>query len=235
VKIRMTGSEWFDSRQGGLNRYFEDLYRALQAHPDVEVEAAAFGAAPAGGESWGPVAASLPARLVRSFRHERRAKDADVLDTHFALYPLLTRRRPGQVRIVHFQGPWARESEQAGHSSRSVALKRRVERHVYRQADRVIVLSEAFRDIAVQEYGVSPDKVVVIPPGVDTTKFTPGPLRAPGGFRVVCVRRLEHRMGIHVLLEAWREVVRSVLTSKRIARWSRLLLSKASGWLPLSR
>lgn len=203
----MTGSEWFDSRQGGLNRYFEDLYRAFQAHPDVEVEAAAFGEPPSGGESWGPVQASLPSRLYRSFRHERHAAAADVLDTHFALYPLAVRRRPGQLRIIHFQGPWARESEQAGHSSRSVALKRRLERHVYRQADRVIVLSDAFRAIAIHDYGVDPKKVVVIPPGVDTTKFTPGPPREPGTFRVVCVRRLEHRMGIQVLLAAWREVI----------------------------
>lgn len=210
MKIRMTGSEWFDSRQGGLNRYFEDLYRALQAHPDVEVEAVAFGDAPAGAESWGDFGASLLVRLYRSFRHERRAGAADVLDMHFALYPLAIRRRPGQLRLIHFQGPWARESEQAGQSSRSVALKRRLERHVYRRADSVIVLSDAFRDIAIQDYGVQPEKIVVIPPGVDTTKFTPGSMREPGTFRVVCVRRLEHRMGIQVLLEAWRQLIASV-------------------------
>ena len=44
--VHMTGSEWFSSRPGGLNRYFEDLFAALLVRDDVKVTAAAFGNAP---------------------------------------------------------------------------------------------------------------------------------------------------------------------------------------------
>lgn len=52
VRVHMTGSEWFGSAPGGLNRYFTDLHGALAARPDVVVSSAAFGTAPEGGGSW---------------------------------------------------------------------------------------------------------------------------------------------------------------------------------------
>ncbi len=160
----------------------------------------------------------LPARLLAMrAAAARAAQSADVVDVHFALYallPILTtmaRRRP---LVVHFQGPWADESAISGGRRSSVAAKRAVERLVYRRAQRIVVLSDAFADIVTQRYGVDPERVEVIPPGVDLERFHPGDRTAararfglaPSTFVVVAARRLERRMGLDSLLDAWAEL-----------------------------
>jgi glycosyltransferase involved in cell wall biosynthesis len=86
-----------------------------------------------------------------------------------------------------------------------------MERALYGRAHSLVVLSGAFRQLLVEQYGVSPWDVRVIPPGVDLDRFTPGDRaaarRALGISAEVplalTVRRLVPRMGVHVLLEAW--------------------------------
>jgi glycosyltransferase involved in cell wall biosynthesis len=149
----------------------------------------------------------------------QRARDADVVDAHFALYAALpvalgiARRRP---LVVHFQGPWADENWiQGDHSTIRRWLRRRLERFVYRRAHQVVVLSNAFAEVAVERYGVSPGRIRQVSPGVDIGRFDQGDRTAsrqswgvdPGAFVAVCVRRLVPRMGIEDLLEAWDQVV----------------------------
>lgn len=77
-----------------------------------------------------------------------------------------------------------------------------------------MVLSSAFRRVLVERYGARPWDVRVWPPGVELDTFTPGDRdKARGGleidprsFLAVCVRRLVPRMGIEVLLDAWRQI-----------------------------
>ena len=140
---------------------------------------------------------------------------------HFALYgllPVLTTRLRCLPLVVHFQGPWADESTLArGRQPLVLAVKRAVERAVYRRAQAVVVLSEAFGRIVVERYGVDPNRVHIIPPGVDLARFTPGGRAAarehfslpPVAFVVVAARRLDPRMGLDVLLKGWAEVQRS--------------------------
>jgi glycosyltransferase involved in cell wall biosynthesis len=199
----MSGAEWFGDRPGGLNRYFQDLFLALSGRDDCQVEGYAFGTPPEGGASWGPTGGHLTTR-VRSSRRGPAVEGA-VLDRHFAPYGPGARR--AGVDVVHFQGPWAAESAVAGQRGAGVALKRAIERRRYRGADAAVVLSAPFRDILCRDYGFPADRVHVIPPGVDLARFTPAPER-PGAATVVCVRRLERRMGIDVLLDAWVDVVR---------------------------
>jgi glycosyltransferase involved in cell wall biosynthesis len=137
------------------------------------------------------------------------------VDGHFALFTAAAlARRSVRARplIVHFQGPWADESEASGTSGdRAVRAKRRLERAVYRRADALVVLSTAFKRILVEQYGVSPWRVEVIVPGVDTDRFTPGDratareaLGLPGdAFVAVTTRRLVRRTGVDVLIDAW--------------------------------
>ncbi|WP_416567097.1 glycosyltransferase family 4 protein [Nocardia testacea] len=201
----MTGSEWFGAAAGGLNRYFTDLFGALADRPEVEVSAAAFGDAPPGGLSWGPVGGSTWRRARTAFRDSRpvAAGRATVLDRHFALYgPPDARARH---LVVHFHGPWAAESRAAGGGALAAGAKYALERLRARPADRFVVLSEHFRDLLVHDYRVRPDTVTVIAPGVDLDRFRPAPPPADAPL-VLCVRRLEHRMGIDVLLRAWPEV-----------------------------
>jgi glycosyltransferase involved in cell wall biosynthesis len=146
------------------------------------------------------------------------AGSVDVVDVHFALYALVPLYTTGLRRlplVVHFQGPWADESRLArGQGRFTVAVKRAVERAVYRRAVTVVVLSEAFGRLVAERYGVDPKRVVVVPPGVDLDRFSPGDRLAARqrlslpteAFVVVSARRLEARMGLDVLLAAWGKV-----------------------------
>ncbi|SUD49137.1 GDP-mannose-dependent alpha-(1-6)-phosphatidylinositol monomannoside mannosyltransferase [Nocardia otitidiscaviarum] len=205
LRVHMTGSEWFAAAPGGLNRYFTDLYRALNDHPDIAVTATAFGDAPAGpgAGSWGPTGGSTLHRARTAYLDRAELLPGTVLDRHFCLYGPSTRGR--NPLVVHFHGPWAAESRMAGESDRAVRAKYLVERLRYLGADRFVVLSQHFRRLLVADYRVPADKVRVIPPGVDLTRF-PVPTRDRSTGTVLCVRRLERRMGIDVLVRCWPEV-----------------------------
>lgn len=208
VRVHMTGSEWFRSFPGGLNRYFSDLYLALERSDRVTVTASAFGIPEAGHHaySWGDGTGGTLKRVVESLRDPVALQSGDIVDRHFCLYGRPRFGTHGRnPYVVHFHGPWAQESAVAGERPEVVRVKQAVERFRYRGADRAIVLSNHFRELLVDQYSVDPDRVVVIPPGVDLERFTPA--TGTGDGTVLCVRRLERRMGIDVLLHAWSEVV----------------------------
>ncbi|MCC8930949.1 glycosyltransferase family 4 protein [Rhodococcus sp. BGS-1C] len=201
----MTGSEWFGDRSGGLNRYFESLFVAMHDLKGNDITAVAFGNPPSGGNSWGPAGKSALSRssaLKGSFKLPHGA----ILDRHFSLYGQSAGVGKSRVTTVtHFQGPWAGESKVAGHSKLSVAAKYAVERLRYSRTDQFIVLSERFKNLLVADYKVDESRVAVLAPGVDLSRFSAGP---KGQSReVLCVRRLEKRMGIEYLIKAWPGVV----------------------------
>ena len=212
----LLGMGWFPDQENGLNRYFRSLLEALGTPPAVVV---------------GPAADAPPAVCVVE-RHERpalrrvisftravlaRARQADVVDAHFVMYavlPVLLGLR-GKPLVVHFQGPWGNEAASDGRAARLKAMARRaMERVVYRRAAAAIVLSNPFKELLVGRYGVRPENVRVVRPGVDLDRFSPGDR---GGARhqldlpsdrqvVVTARRLVPRMGVDVLLESWARV-----------------------------
>lgn len=212
---------WFPDQPGGLNRYVHSLHVALAErglNPRTIVVGPA--AAPLEGIT---VAANrgdpLPNRLRRYTSKVRSlAARADVVDSHFALYalvPLLTRSLRGRALVTHFHGPWAQEDVRGVRSAAAYA-KRLVERAVYNRSRELIALSGAFRRVLVEDYRTSPWQVHVIPPGVDLDVFCPGDARdarralgiAPSTWVVFTVRRLVPRMGLDVLLDAWRRIAR---------------------------
>ncbi|SEC61581.1 D-inositol-3-phosphate glycosyltransferase (plasmid) [Tsukamurella tyrosinosolvens] len=201
VPVHLTGTTWPGTAPGGLPRYFADLFAALRLCADLDVGATAFGDPEPGGASWGPDAGSTAAR-VRASRRPAPAGTA-VLDRHFALFGPAPR---GAALVTHFHGPWAQESAAAGEGRVAVAVKAFVERARYRGSDRFVVLSQAFADVLVARYGADRGAIAVIPPGVDLARFTATPV-PDGPPRVLCVRRLERRMGIDVLLRAWPAVL----------------------------
>jgi glycosyltransferase involved in cell wall biosynthesis len=80
-----------------------------------------------------------------------------------------------------------------------------------RRADRVLVLSEYSRTLALEDAAASPDAITVVRGGVDAEQFHPLPDREGVRARLdvsddlpllLTVRRLEPRMGIENLLEA---------------------------------
>ncbi|MFD0363302.1 glycosyltransferase family 4 protein [Nocardia sp. GCM10030253] len=219
----MTGSEWFAAAPGGLNRYFTDLFDALTRQPNVAVSAAAFGAVSAdpaaglpGARSWGPLGGSTLHRARTAFLDRTELRRATVLDRHFCLYgPAAIDRRGRIPLVVHFHGPWAAESRLTGQSELGARAKYLVERLRYAGADRFVVLSNHFRDVLSTDYRVPAERIAVIPPGVDLSRFraTPIPSAADQSAvsaaqrTVLCVRRLERRMGIDNLLRCWPEVL----------------------------
>jgi glycosyltransferase involved in cell wall biosynthesis len=218
----LLGEAWFTDLPGGLNRYFADLHAALGA-AGSSARAVVIGPAtnaPTSVVTAGELHDPLLARLQSYRRAAAHAEDngeVDVVDAHFALYAFLsvfTTRLRHRPLIVHFQGPWADESIMSRGASWAIPVKSVVEKAMYRHADRVVVLSHAFRRLVIGRYGVDPTRVVVIPPGVDLKRFVPGERSLardrfgidPAAFLVVAARRLDARMGLDVLLEAWRTV-----------------------------
>ncbi len=200
LRVHMTGSEWFSAVPGGLNRYFTDLHGALRGLDEITLTATAFGAAPPGGRTWGPTGGSTAYRARRTFMDRSELSPKTILDRHFCLYGPPT---AGPL-VVHFHGPWAQESRVAGETDRTVRAKYLLERLRYARADRFVVLSGHFRDILRADYRVPADRITVIPPGVDLDRFaTSEPPQADSVPTVLCVRRLERRMGIDVLLRCW--------------------------------
>lgn len=210
MRVHMVGAEWFGTRPGGLNRYFQALFTAMTARPEVEVSAVAFGDAPPGGLAWPLRTSPLPVRVLASQAQRPRPRP-EILDRHFAPYGPSTsnRVRPEHGSVIHFHGPWFAESLAAGQAGWKSALKRHWERARYKNADGAVVLCEAFRQILAGELEFPDERITVIPPGVDLSQFTFQPLLDDAAPEVLCVRRLERRMGIDTLLDAWPNVLRA--------------------------
>jgi glycosyltransferase involved in cell wall biosynthesis len=221
IRVAMIGSGWFPDEIGGLDRYVTSLFSALRSDRGIEPTAVVMGPVaepPSGVRVPCRSDDTIVRRLIAGLR-ATRGIDVDVVDAHFALYSVLPVKLSRLRRVplvVHFHGPWADESRNAGRGSSSrLFMKRRVECAVYRRATRCVVLTNAFKRVLVERYGVSPWRVVVEPPGVDVDRFTTGgraTARAAhelpdAAFVVCCIRRLVPRMGHEVLLEAWKTVV----------------------------
>jgi glycosyltransferase involved in cell wall biosynthesis len=218
VRVLHVGLETTEVRPGGLNRYLEALLVA-ERDAGLEAEAVVLGPPEPSGRGLrvaGPVGRSMARAALDVDREARRGDAPDVADLHFAGTASVTATL-GALRsvpkVVHFQGPWADESAHAGATRLNVAIKRFVERRVYRRASRFVVLTPSFAELLERRYGVAPWAVDVVAPGVDLERFSPGDraasraaVGAPGGRVVLAVRRLVPRMGLEVLLEAWAQL-----------------------------
>ncbi len=213
--------EWFSAQSaGGLARVYTDLFEML---PPCGVEPFGLVSGPrgvvevAGGRvrNFGVEGDTLTSRLRgvrRAIRESLQQQRFDLVSCHFALYAApgldLLRRLP---MVFHFHGPWAEEAAHEGQGGAAVAAKRMLEGLVYRRADRVIVLSRAFGELAVRSYGVRPDRVRVVSGSIDVGRFAVAASRAQACAALswptdrpilLTVRRLAARMGIDTLLTA---------------------------------
>lgn len=219
-RVVLLGMGWFPDEVGGLNRYTRALLESLPASHAVVI-----GPAHDADERVAAVSrqsAPLPWRMLAyTLATTRLARSADVIDSHFALYAWLPTFVPSlraKPMVVHFHGPWAAEGAlAAGPSGIRDHLRWRIERRVYRRADRLITLTSAFRQILVESYGIDPWKVSVLAPGTNPAPSVRSrdEARTRAGcssdaFVVCCVRRLTPRMGHGMLLRAWQTVAREV-------------------------
>jgi glycosyltransferase involved in cell wall biosynthesis len=72
----------------------------------------------------------------------------------------------------------------------------------YGASDRIFVASK-FAERTFLEYGISPEKLSVIPYGVELSRFRPVPVEPDGVFRVVYLGALSMRKGLHYLARAF--------------------------------
>ncbi len=220
MRTLQLGMGWFPEQAGGLNRVYYHLIRSL---PEAGVSAQGLVAGSAdltaqtGGqvEAFAPGAASLPARWQQVRRRAMALmaeQKPDLLAAHFALYAApLGRRLRDRPLVVHFHGPWAREGGVEGNNVFKRRAKWFIEQAVYRHARLFIVLSEAFRDVLHRSYGIAPERVRIVPGGVEVDDFALPLTRAEARQRlgwpqdrpiVLAVRRLQRRMGLENLVEA---------------------------------
>ena len=205
---------------GGADRYFDSLLAGLEAI-GRPFTAAAFDGATTGEGKFQRISLGASATPIWKRRAAIRAWGAGVaagssrkiLASHFALYAFfLPSDLNGARRVVHFHGPWAEEAAASGAGMAAVFCKRAIERSVYARADHFITLSEAFRNLLVEKFGVAAERISVVPGAVDVEKFCPAENRDaarrglgwPSDRRIIfCVRRLVARMGLAELIEAF--------------------------------
>jgi glycosyltransferase involved in cell wall biosynthesis len=214
------GMHWFGERPGGLDRVFKALIESLPAQ-GVNVRGMVAGSTRVFDESGGQVHAfadaedPLSTRMWQARRHSRQLKRAlrpDVVASHFALYTVPTTGVFARIpRVVHFHGPWADESAVEGRSSVSRIARHALEKSVYRNASRHIVLSRAFGDLLRNRYGVPEERIRIVPGCVDVERFnvtqTKTEVREALGLPtdrplIFCIRRLVSRMGLEELIDA---------------------------------
>jgi glycosyltransferase involved in cell wall biosynthesis len=218
------GKSWFGAATGGgLDRMFDGLMRHF---PEAGVDAVGLVAGPPSVEGAPSTvrglhdeSSSVPARL-RAFRRAVRLElteaPVDVVAAHFALYAAPVLDLIGDHPfVVHFHGPWGLESDAEGEPWWKGRAKQMLESLVYRRAHHFVVLSAAFRDVLTNTYGLSPDRVSIVPGGVDTERFAPSSPRETARRRLdlpadrpiaLTVRRLAQRMGLETLIDAWAKV-----------------------------
>jgi len=226
LRVLALGMRWFRPGSGGLDRVYADLMAAL---PGAGVAPAGLVLGPpdvaalTGGQvhAFGRPGALLPERLWRARTAVATlATDEkfDVVAAHFALFAWPALDRLTLPLVVHFHGPWADEAAAEGAGRLAVAARWGIERAVYRRADLVIVLSDAFAAVARDRYGVAPSRIRKVPGRVDLDRFdlplgrteARARLGWPGERRILlAVRRLVRRMGLDRLLAAMPAVVRA--------------------------
>ncbi|MEB3285757.1 MAG: glycosyltransferase family 4 protein [Candidatus Sericytochromatia bacterium] len=236
-RILMVAHEWFADRPGGGGRYLQEVSCGLaqRGHKITVVVPHIHPDAPAV-EVWKNVTIvrlSLGTNalgwLIRMFRELPRVLTKfgpfDVVHAHFAPMALVPLWHPAlrhTRRVCQFQGPWAGESRIEGSSSTHVALQHLLERITYARCERFIVLSQAFATLLSNDYGIPAQRVSVVPSGLDLARFHPAKdrqrlkekLGLPPGPLVFTARRLVHRMGLEILIQAWATVLESHPTAQ---------------------
>ncbi|MFG6094972.1 glycosyltransferase family 4 protein [Leptothoe sp. ISB3NOV94-8A] len=219
MNVLQIGKGWFPEESGGLNRYFYDCVQYLP-NLNLNLQSLVAGSGQTSQKSdqqvyfFSPSKPSLLHRwwmLRNSFKQLHQLNDYNLVSTHFALYTFPILNLLKQPLVVHFHGPWATEGQAEGNNKIAVYFKRYIETTVYKQAKHFIVLSKAFKQVLESSYGISGDKISVVPGGVDLQHFNclvpqenaRQKLNLPCDRPIIfTVRRLAKRMGLEQLVKA---------------------------------
>lgn len=159
-------------------------------------------------------------RLVLGVINARRAwqrlgKDVDWVYERFAVLQSL-----GWI-FKHHGIPWILETNGPGFIEAAdrktlvlTSLAKWLEIKAYRRCDFLVCITNTLKDIIVEEAKISPEKVMVLPNGVNLSLFNPQHYQAKyefEGFTIGYVGSLVARQGIGLLLEVMQELKRDGL------------------------
>jgi glycosyltransferase involved in cell wall biosynthesis len=140
--------------------------------------------------------------------HWRRTGPPDLVHAHFWMSGLAALRAGGALGVpvaqtFHALGVLKRRHQGARDTSPPGRIQ--FEQFLGRKVDLVIATcSDEVREL--EQMGVDPDKVTVVPCGVDLDLFSPGPPpafpSARATFRLLCLGRLVERKGVETVLQA---------------------------------
>lgn len=114
-------------------------------------------------------------------------------------------KRHGVPWILETSGPFFYEAKSERKSIVLTGPARWLEIKAYQESSVLVCVSEALKEIVVREANIPPEKVMVVPNGVDTALFNPEryePKRMFEGFTIGFVGGLIAWQGLDLLLEA---------------------------------
>lgn len=214
----------------GHQTYYENLRRAVEQDGRIQAR-------------WAPVTYTGASQLLdyipwlpggmrgslQGMLQVRRALGADRYDVAFfntqvpaALASQQVRRRPYLLATDITPLQYDRMSHLYGHKADQggplASYKHRVNVALFRGATRVLPWSSWVRDSLVEDYGVSPTKIDVVPPGVDLQLWTPGPRQGGGSLKILFVGGDLYRKGGETLLKAFRTMPRGAAELHLVTR-----------------
>jgi D-inositol-3-phosphate glycosyltransferase len=147
----------------------------------------------------------------------REGLQYDCLHSHYWLsgWVALRLRQRLQVPVVHMSHTLGYPKNSAVQQAweREPPTRLQVEYEVLKHSDHLIAESQASKDHMVQDYGVDPERIEIIPCGVDTSIFHPQDrqqarhrLGLPGGPLLLFIGRLQPLKGIDTLLRCAHDV-----------------------------
>lgn len=113
--------------------------------------------------------------FVNSRRAVRRLGGVDLVYERFATLQTLGRafQRRGVPWVLETQGLFFEEARSERKSLVLTGPARRMEVAAYRDCDALVCVSHSLKELVVERTGADPQKILVVPNGVDTTLFDP--------------------------------------------------------------
>ncbi|NBT59278.1 glycosyltransferase, partial [bacterium] len=115
------------------------------------------------------------------------------------------KKRLGTPWILETNGIYFLEAKKDRRSIVMSSLCRKLEEKAYQECDYLVLISEDLRNLVLHHFRVSPDKILVIPNGVDTERFKPAagpPAKGTNAFTIGFVGGLIDWCGLGGLFEA---------------------------------
>jgi len=149
-------------------------------------------------------AARLAFGLYNTIRAPRHVGQVDWVYERFGAFQALGLgfQRRGIPWIVETNGIFFQEAKVDRNSLALEGLERKLELWVYRRADAIVAVSEALKN-ALVELGIEGEKIVVVPNGVDLSRFSGAEGGSSGGKPVIgFVGTLSQWQALDLLIEA---------------------------------